>query len=293
MAFESFHETFTGSGDILDASATPEDPPATDSGIGMKFTIGTTGTNESYAVSKVEIYMKKAGTLANDLIVEIREIIGGVVQSAVLGSTTIAKSTFAAGYAWINCGDMGHPFLEASHIYLLSVRSAGQSFGVNEYLWAFDGTTNYAGGGIYSSDDFGITWTANDQDVDLFFRITGAQWPSEIVSYPEIVAAVGAGASATALSFQYASNFVSNAEAFVNAVTRYDWTTNWSSITSTAKNIVKEAIITLAAAWIVDYDVKGYDSRFEAEYISLALLARSDRALATLLDENVKKFIHG
>ncbi|MEY2703195.1 MAG: hypothetical protein RLY43_1833, partial [Bacteroidota bacterium] len=69
------------------------------------------------------------------------------------------------------------------------------------------------------------------------------------------------------------------------------WDANWSSINAKAKKLVKEAIMCLAAKSIVDYDTDGYSSRFEAQYISESLQMRSDKAVAALMEEDIKAYV--
>lgn len=82
--------------------------------------------------------------------------------------------------------------------------------------------------------------------------------------------------------------FSDEAEAFINATTRYDWVANYSSIGTNFKQILADAASALAASYLVAYDMSGYTNRGEAEDVINILHDRATRAIAILKDDKHK-----
>jgi hypothetical protein len=75
----------------------------------------------------------------------------------------------------------------------------------------------------------------------------------------------GANGSATADVEGYTNVYIKEAEGIICGLARYDFVTNYSSLTAIAKEMLREAAACLAAIAVISYDMSGYTSRIEAE----------------------------
>lgn len=107
----------------------------------------------------------------------------------------------------------------------------------------------------------------------------------------EVIRKAGSGASATATAEAYTNDFITQAESEINAVCRYNFSDDYSSLNADVKGLLKQAASNLAAIYVVSYDMSGYDSRTEAENVINVLRDGYLRALSLLRDKKVQKFI--
>jgi len=82
--------------------------------------------------------------------------------------------------------------------------------------------------------------------------------------------------------------FSDDAEGYINAITRYDWIANYSSVSTNFKQVLADAASCLAGAYIIAYDMSGYTSRGEAESMINILYDRAAKAIEALRDEKLK-----
>lgn len=81
----------------------------------------------------------------------------------------------------------------------------------------------------------------------------------------QILQRAGANANSTLLASGGAiANFSEEAEAIINVMTQYNWIDNYSSLNADVKYILSNAAASLAAMWIINYDMSGYTSRQES-----------------------------
>lgn len=64
----------------------------------------------------------------------------------------------------------------------------------------------------------------------------------------------GANANSTALSEAYTNFYIKKAEGMLSAAAKYDWVTNYASVSTIGKEILKDAVASYAAFKAVDYD---------------------------------------
>lgn len=102
----------------------------------------------------------------------------------------------------------------------------------------------------------------------------------------EVIRKAGAGASSTATAEAYTNQFIKEAEGFIVNLTRYDWVTNYGSLASSTKEILREASSNLAAMYCIQYDMSGFTSRTEAETMLDVLRDGAERCLGLLIDQN-------
>lgn len=103
----------------------------------------------------------------------------------------------------------------------------------------------------------------------------------------------GAGVSATALTEANRNIAAAQAEAFINTVTRNNWSDDYASLNADVKYLLEEA----AACWIaidmIGYDMSGYTTRYEAESMINILWAKFWRIIDVLKDQKAVTYING
>lgn len=78
----------------------------------------------------------------------------------------------------------------------------------------------------------------------------------------------GAKASATSKAEAYTNVFVAQAEARINIASNYVWaadSTAFTALPAGTKKILTEAASNLAAIYVINYDLSGFTTRYEAE----------------------------
>jgi hypothetical protein len=102
----------------------------------------------------------------------------------------------------------------------------------------------------------------------------------------------GANCSATSKAETYTNVYIKLAEGKISLDTRYDWVTNYSSVSTIGKEILREAVSCLAAISVINYDMSGFTSRQEALMMINILYARYYDIVKKLnSDNNFKDFI--
>ncbi len=86
-------------------------------------------------------------------------------------------------------------------------------------------------------------------------------------------------------------SWLSQAEAVVNIMSRYDWVENSGAIATTQLPILKEATANLAAIEAIRYDMSGYTSRGEAEDMITVLRDAAIRDISLLKDQKGVTFV--
>jgi hypothetical protein len=268
----------------------------------IPFQVGQNSTNEDFILSNIKLLMKKGvPALTDNLIVEIRSY-SGTSESGTVGSDIYAreeidvKSLLTTSYQWISLGGIGNPTLRASTKYCIVLEQVNNLDAYYIQITPKEGATNYPWT-IQTSDNEGISFSETDMDgeysdgICAFFGVYGGTWSNTVIDYVEVIELAGSGANSSAKKISTVTRFVQNAEGYVNALTRYDWGTNWASLETKARYLVKEAIMCLAAVAIVNYDATGYSSRFESQFIASALQQRADYAIAALVEQAIQQYI--
>lgn len=87
-----------------------------------------------------------------------------------------------------------------------------------------------------------------------------------LTSSAAIIQKAGANADSTAIaSGALMLNFADQAEGIVCSKTRVDWITQYSALNANFKKIIDSAVSSKAAMFILNYDLSGFTSRFEAQ----------------------------
>lgn len=104
----------------------------------------------------------------------------------------------------------------------------------------------------------------------------------------------GTNASATSAAEAYTNVYIKKAEGKLCLDTRYDWVTNYTSVSDIGKEILREAASCYAAIAVINYDMSGFTSRQEALTMVNILWARySDIVKRIVGDNKYKDFILG
>ena len=107
----------------------------------------------------------------------------------------------------------------------------------------------------------------------------------------EVQRKAGANASATAAAEAYINDFISQAESEINVITRVNWSDLYSTLSADVKGILKQAASNLAAIYVIQYDMSGFTSRIEAEYMINVLRDNYLRCVSLLKDTKQKTFM--
>lgn len=100
-----------------------------------------------------------------------------------------------------------------------------------------------------------------------------------------------AGANAPTITDAQYTQLINQAEATIATVTRKDWVSTYSTMSSGAKLILEEACSNMAAQYAISYDMSGYTNRAEAETMLDVLNNGVNRALSVLRDLKQQTFI--
>ena len=102
----------------------------------------------------------------------------------------------------------------------------------------------------------------------------------------------GSNASTTANVEAYTNVYIKQAEAFVCASARYDYVTNYASVSDIGKEALREAVASYAACDVINADMSGFTSRQEAiQMVNLLWAKYIDIVKRIVKDNNYKDFI--
>ena len=107
----------------------------------------------------------------------------------------------------------------------------------------------------------------------------------------EIGYKAGANASATSKAETYTNSYIAQAESYINAVTRYNWSDAYAALNADVKGLLKEAASNIAAMHVINYDLSGFSSRAEAQQMLNFLWSRTEKCLTLLEDIKTKDFV--
>lgn len=102
----------------------------------------------------------------------------------------------------------------------------------------------------------------------------------------------GSGASATSVAEAYTNVYIKQAESQLCTAARYDWVTNYASVSAIGKEILRDAVSSYAAVMVIGYDTTGYNTQSTA-LLTVNILWATFQKTLTLLekDNNYKEFI--
>ena len=104
-----------------------------------------------------------------------------------------------------------------------------------------------------------------------------------------VVYEAGLGHNTTYSAEAYTNYYIKKAQGKLCLDTRYDWVTNYSSVSTIGKEILREAVSCYAAVIVVQQDMGGYTSRQEAMTIVNILWARYAEIVQRITTDNKYK----
>lgn len=107
-----------------------------------------------------------------------------------------------------------------------------------------------------------------------------------------VVKKAGANHNTTYSAEAYTNVYIKLAEGKVCLDSRYDWVTNYASVSTIGKEILREAVSCLAAVDVINQDMSGFTSRQEAIQMINVLWARYQAIINQITkDNNYRDFI--
>lgn len=106
----------------------------------------------------------------------------------------------------------------------------------------------------------------------------------------EVQYKAGANCSTTANSETYINSFMAQAESYINAVTKINYSDTYTSLNADKKAILKECASNLAAMYVIQYDMSGM-ALAEAQTRLDVLWSRADKCLSLLKEKQYTDFI--
>jgi hypothetical protein len=103
-----------------------------------------------------------------------------------------------------------------------------------------------------------------------------------------------AGLSASAISGAeaYTNEYISLAESVINSTVRYNFSDNYALLNTDTKCILSDIASSIAAIYVIMYDMSNYSTRVEAEDIINILYDSYNKSLTILKDKKVQDFIN-
>lgn len=109
-----------------------------------------------------------------------------------------------------------------------------------------------------------------------------------------VIRKAGATVSTTAKnSGALISQYINNAEAFINLNSKYDFLANYNNLDVSMANILNDIASSLAAIHLINYDMSGYTSREEAQTMLDVNANTANDGLRLLKDKDYVNFLVG
>ncbi len=105
---------------------------------------------------------------------------------------------------------------------------------------------------------------------------------------------IGANASATSKAEAHTNEYIAQAEAYINVVTRRIWaidTAAFAALNAQVSKLLSEAASNLAAIYVIQFDMSGFTTRIEAEDMINTLWARFNQCIGLLMDQKSIDFM--
>lgn len=107
----------------------------------------------------------------------------------------------------------------------------------------------------------------------------------------DVAKMAGANANATSVAEAYTNVYIKMAEGKICLDTRYDWVTNYASVSTIGKEALRLATSAYAAAMVINYNMAGFSSRQEALIMINFLWACYIDVIKRFDDNKYKEFI--
>lgn len=107
----------------------------------------------------------------------------------------------------------------------------------------------------------------------------------------DVVEEAGANANATYTAEAYTNKYIKKAEGFVCSQSRYDWVTNYSSVSAIGKELLRDITASYTAIKCIKQDMSGFFSRTEAQVMLDVLWNSVVEGINLLRDDNYRTFV--
>lgn len=101
----------------------------------------------------------------------------------------------------------------------------------------------------------------------------------------------GADASSTSSAEAYTNVYIKSAEAFICMYTTYDWVTNYSSLSTIGKELLREATACLAAMPVIAYDIPQFNLSATAQTMLDFLYSRAIDIMKMITTDEARQFV--
>lgn len=99
------------------------------------------------------------------------------------------------------------------------------------------------------------------------------------------------GVNAATLTAAQYTDLINKAEAFACCVSRYDWVANYAGLSDSAKNILQDLASSHAAISVINYNMRGFSSRTEAQVMLDVNYAKMVDVVNLIKDDKYKSFL--
>jgi|TARA_Y100000310_G_scaffold81786_1_gene78366 hypothetical protein len=103
----------------------------------------------------------------------------------------------------------------------------------------------------------------------------------------------GADVNTAVMSGANIVQFINDAEALVNSLTRINYSDSFSGLNTDVQGLLSEASSNLAAMYVINYDINNYQTPEVARTMLDVLRDGAMRAISLLRDKNTTDFIDG
>ncbi len=107
----------------------------------------------------------------------------------------------------------------------------------------------------------------------------------------EVQRKVGANASATANVEAFINQYMTEAEAEINVTVEFNFSDTYSALNVDVQGLLKEAASNLAAIYVINYDLGGFNTIGEAQSRITVLRDAYLRTISVLRDKDQQQFM--
>ena len=108
----------------------------------------------------------------------------------------------------------------------------------------------------------------------------------------EVMRKTGANADAVSNAEAYINQYMTEAESYINAVCRYNFSDNYETLNADVKAILKMVASNLAAMDVIIYNMSGFTSRTEAQTMLDVLYQRAKDGIKELKEKQTQTFMN-
>lgn len=101
----------------------------------------------------------------------------------------------------------------------------------------------------------------------------------------------GSKASSVSSAEAYVNAYIAEAESYINVETGVNYSDTYAGLNADKKAILQEAASNLAACYVINYDLSGWDSKIQAQTMLDYLTDRADKCIKLLRDKNSSGFV--